>query len=118
MLVHGFTGGTDGAYQPVALSEFTSGVNHAKSLGNMWIDRMDHIGAYWVGQKLVSSATATTSGSDKTWTWTWPSIYPPNSCLRVTVDGGTLKQNGAALAWDSHGYYQISLDAGSLTLSP
>lgn len=118
VLVHGFTGGTDGAYQPVALSEFTSGVTHAKSLGNMWIDSMMHVGSYWVGQKLISSTTSTTSGGVMTWTWSWPSIYPPNSCLRVTVGGGTLKQNGNALTWDSHGYYQISLDAGSLTLSP
>jgi len=25
---------------------------------------------------------------------------------------------GAPVAWDGHGYYEISLDAGSLTLSP
>ena len=38
MLVHGFTGGSDGAYQPVAIGEFTSSVNYAKSLGDVWID--------------------------------------------------------------------------------
>ena len=37
ILVHGFTGGNDGAYQPVPLSEFLNGVSHAKSLGDMWI---------------------------------------------------------------------------------
>jgi hypothetical protein len=36
----------------------------------------------------------------------------------VKVDGGTLKQGGTALAWDSHGYYEVALDAGSPTLSP
>jgi len=36
----------------------------------------------------------------------------------VKTDGGTLKQNGATLAWDPHGYYEIALDALSVTLSP
>lgn len=45
VLVHGFTGGTDSAYQPVSIDEFTSAVNHAKSLGNMWIDSMVNVGA-------------------------------------------------------------------------
>ena len=36
----------------------------------------------------------------------------------MRVDGGTLSQNGKALAWNGHGYYEIALDAGSLTLSP
>lgn len=117
VLVHGFTGGSDGAYQPVALSEFTSGVEHAKSLGDLWIDSMVHVGSYWVGQKVFSSASMSAADTSTTWTWDWPDIYPPNSCLRVTVDGGTLSQNGNAIAWDDHGYYQISLDAGSLTLT-
>ena len=118
ILVHGFVGGTDGAYQPVSFDEFVSGVNHAKSLGDMWIDSMVNVGAYWRGQKTFSSVTPTTSGSDQTWTWTLPDNFPPAKCLRVKVDGGTLTQNGKAVEWDGHGYYEISLDAGALTLSP
>jgi len=118
ILVHGFTGGTDGAYQPVPLTEFTSGVQHTISLGNMWIGTVVNVGAYWLGQKAFSQATTTMSGSDKTWTWTLASNFPPGKYLRVTVPGGTVKQNGAALAWDSHGYYEIALDAGSVTVSP
>jgi hypothetical protein len=34
------------------------------------------------------------------------------------VDGGTSSQNGAALEWDEHGYYEIALDAGSLSWAP
>jgi len=60
----------------------------------------------------------TTSGSDQTWTWTLPAHFPPGKCLRVTADGGTLKQGGTPLVWDPHGYYEVSLDAGALTLSP
>jgi hypothetical protein len=36
----------------------------------------------------------------------------------VTVDGGTLSQGGDALVWHDRGYYEIALDAGTLTLSP
>jgi peptidoglycan/xylan/chitin deacetylase (PgdA/CDA1 family) len=118
VLVHGFIGGSDGAYQAVDINEFTASVEHAKSLGNMWIDSMVNVGAYWRGQKVFSTANPTTSGSDTTWNWTLPANFPPGKYLRVTVDGGTLVQNGAPLEWDSHGYYQVSLDAGSLTLSP
>jgi hypothetical protein len=117
-LVHGFTGGNDGAYQPVDISQFTAAVNYAKSLGDVWIDTFTNVGAYWRGESSFSAATVTSSGSDQTWTWTLPGHFPPGKCLRVTVDGGTLKQGGTPLAWDGHGYYEVSLDAGSLTLSP
>lgn len=118
VLVHGFTGGTDGAYQPVSITEFTSSVTHAKSLGNVWIDSMVNVGAYWRGQKTFSSTTPQTLGTTTTWTWTLPAHFPPGKYLRVKVTGGTLKQGSTTLAWDSHGYYEVALDAGSLTLSP
>ena len=38
--------------------------------------------------------------------------------MRVKVDGGTPSQRGTPLIWDSHPYYEIALDAGSVTLSP
>jgi peptidoglycan/xylan/chitin deacetylase (PgdA/CDA1 family) len=118
VLVHGFTGGADGAYQPVSITEFTSSVNHTQSFGDVWIDSMVNVAAYWRGQKLFSAATITPAGASTTWTWTLPAHFPPGHSLRVTMDGGTLTQGGAPLAWDAHGYYEISLDAGSLTLSP
>lgn len=118
MCIHGFTGGSDSAYQPVPIDQFVASVQHAKQLGDMWIDTMTNVGAYWRGQKAFSQATTMTSGSDKTWTWKLPDHFPPGHYLRVKVDGGTLKQKGTALEWDSHGYYEISLDALSVTLSP
>lgn len=118
VLVHGFTTPSDSSYQPVVLSDFTATVEYAKSLGNLWLDTVRNIGSYWVGQKLVTKATPTTAGSDTLYTWDWPAFYPPDSCVRVTVDGGTPKQNGTPLQWDDHGYYEVSLNAGSLTLSP
>jgi len=47
-----------------------------------------------------------------------PEHFPPGRYLRVKVDGGTLSQNGKPLAWDDHGYYEVALDAGALTLAP
>jgi len=118
VMVSGFTGGTDSPYHPVAISEFTTGVNYAKSLGNMWIDSMVNVGAYWRGEMTVSKVTPTTSGTDTIWTWTLPANFPPGKCLRVKVDGGSLKQGSVVLGWDDHGYYEVALDAGRLTLSP
>ncbi len=118
VLVHGFAGGTDGAYQPVAINEFVTGVKYAKSLKDMWLGTMKKVGAYWRAQKLLSSTTPTTSGQTQTWKWTLPTNFPSGQCLRVTVNGGKLTQNGATLPWNSRGYYEVSLDAKSLTLAP
>ena len=80
---------------------------------------MVNVGAYWRGQKTLSGVTpAAAPGGGQTWTWTKPDNFPEGKVLRVTVDGGTLSQGGTPVIWDPHGYYEISLDAGSLTLSP
>ena len=117
VLIHGFTGGSDGAYQPVDIAQFTSSVNAVKAFGDMWIDTVVDIGAYWRAQKLFSTISPTISGSDMIYKWTLPANFPSGKYLRVKVSGGTLKQNNQVLNWDSHGYYEISLDAGSLTIS-
>lgn len=116
--IHGFTGGNDGAYQPFELSQFISHVNTVKSFGDMWIDTALNIGAYWRAQKLFASLTPTKSGNDIIYRWNLPTNFPSGKFLRVIVNGGTLKQNNQILNWDSHGYYEIALDAGSLTISP
>ena len=117
MCIHGFTG--DGsAYQPVPVDQFIEGVKYAKSTGELWLDTITKVGAYWLGEKAFNAATTMTSGTDKTWTWKLPDRFPTGHYLRVTVAGGTLKQAGTALTWDPHGYYEIALDAGSVTLSP
>jgi hypothetical protein len=60
----------------------------------------------------------TVTPTANTWTWTLPDHFPPGKVLRVMVDGGTPSQSGTALVWDSHGYHQVALDAGSLTWKP
>jgi len=115
-LVHSLGG--DGGYNPISVTELVSAINHAKTAGDTWADSMVHVGAYWRAQKLVTGVTPTTSGSSKTWTWTLPAHFPPGRYLRVKVDGGTLTQNGVTLPWSSHGYYEVALDPGSVTLSP
>ncbi|WP_437818472.1 polysaccharide deacetylase family protein [Sorangium sp. So ce1078] len=116
--IHGFTGGSDGAYQPIPLNAFIEHVQHVKDFGDVWIDTMASIGSYWRGQKAITDGTNTQSGSDTTYTWQLPDNFPPGRYVRVTVTGGTLKQNGAALPWNPHGYYEVALDPESVTLSP
>lgn len=118
VLVHGFNGFNDFAFQPVSLQAFLDAVNYAKSFGDVWIDTVLEVGAYWLGQRAFNAAAPTSSDGRTTWTWTLPANFPPGKFLRVVVDGGTLTQDGARLAWDDHGYYEVSLDRGSLTLSP
>jgi len=42
--------------------------------------------------------------------------FPAKYVRSVTTSGGTVTQKGNAVAWDPHGYYQISLDAGEVTV--
>ena len=115
---HGFSGGNDGAFQPVAIGQFTGAVQYAKGLGDLWLDTLLEVGAYWQAQKLLTGLTPVQSGGDTTWSWSLPARFPPERFVRVIVDGGTLTQAGTQLAWDEHGYYEVALDAGTLTLSP
>jgi peptidoglycan/xylan/chitin deacetylase (PgdA/CDA1 family) len=118
MLVHGFTDmdATEGAFQPVDFNEFASGVNYAKNFGDVWIDSLVNVGAYWLGERSFKAAAPVTEGRTTTWSWTLPDHFPPGKYLRVTTNGGELRQDGKNLAWDPHGYYEIALDAKSLTL--
>jgi hypothetical protein len=97
------------------IAAVTGNMAYAKSFGTMWIDSVVNIGAYWRGQQLLQAATPRTSGGVTTWTWTLPPNFPSGRKLRVVVDGGTLTQNGTPLGWNSRGYYEVSLDAQSLS---
>jgi hypothetical protein len=76
------------------------------------------IAAYWLGQRLISAASPVTSNQVTTWSWALPDHFPPGQFVRVVVDGGTLRQGTTVLTWDEHGYYEVALDAGSVSLSP
>ncbi len=117
-LIHTILPTTANWYNPVNVTDVTGGMSHGQSLGDVWMDTVASVGAYWRGQKLLSSAVPTTSGGVTTWSWTLPAHFPPGKYLRVTVGGGTLKQGTQTLTWNAHGYYEVALDAGSLTLSP
>lgn len=102
----------------VKASEVVASIDHAKSLGDVWIDSMVNIGAYWAGQKALANATRTPSGTDTIVRWTLPAHFPTGKYVRVTVTGGTLKQEGRVLPWNEAGYYEVALDPESLTISP
>ncbi len=116
-VIHGFTGDAQ-AYNAFDLNQLTAAVQYTKSLGDMWIGTMVDVGSYWLGQKAFAQATTAQSGDATTWSWTLPGQFPPGKYIRARVDGGTLTQNGEPLTWDPHGYYEIALDAGSVTLAP
>jgi peptidoglycan/xylan/chitin deacetylase (PgdA/CDA1 family) len=118
MLLHSLAPTTSPWYATVDVSTVTGSIAHAKSLGDVWIDTMANVGAYWRAQKLLSSVSPIITRGSQVWMWRLPEHFPPGKYLRVTVDGGTLTQRGRTLAWDSHGYYEVELDAGSLTLAP
>src|SRR5262249_18092524 len=64
-------------YAGVDIASITGSIEHAKALGNVWIDSVVSIGTYWRAQKMFSSVTPTASGSSKTWTWSLPEHFPP-----------------------------------------
>jgi peptidoglycan/xylan/chitin deacetylase (PgdA/CDA1 family) len=105
-------------YAGVDVTSVTGSMYHARAAQDTWIDVLYRVASYWMGQKILSRAAPTISGSDYIWSWTLPPHFPAGMYLRVTVSGGTVSQNGSALTWDSHGFYEIALDAGSLMVSP
>jgi peptidoglycan/xylan/chitin deacetylase (PgdA/CDA1 family) len=117
-LFHSITPTSQNWFAGVDVGVITDTMTYAKGLGDIWVDSMVAIGSYWIGARAVNAAKPTTSGSDQTWAWTLPSIFPPGRYIRVKVDGGTLRQGATALPWNEHGYYEVALDAKSLTWSP
>ncbi len=107
-VIHGFDS-QNGTYQPVPIGNVVPAMMSAVS-GGYWTEGITNVGAYWQGQKLIPTS-ATTSA-----TWTLPAKFPKNMCLRITTTGGTVTQKGVTIPWDTHGYYQISLDAGEVTI--
>jgi hypothetical protein len=119
-LSHGFKGSNDNAYHPLDINEFVKLVQWAKDQGDIWIDTAENAAAYWIAQYRFNHLTPVTTGTDKTWTWKvsdFNTPFPSGKYLRVRTNGGTLKQGSTVLAWNDHGYYEVSLDAGTLTLS-
>ena len=117
-LFHSITPTTQSWYAPTDIGSITGSMDHAKALADVWLDSVVNVGAYWLGQKLLSTAVPSSSAGAMTWTWSLPPHFPTGKYLRVSVDGGTLTQGAGPLVWDAHGYYEISLDSGSLTLTP
>jgi peptidoglycan/xylan/chitin deacetylase (PgdA/CDA1 family) len=110
--------GNNDGYHPIDPNELVAAMEYARDFGDVWIDTVANIGAYWRAQKAVSPITPTVVGDTMTYSWTLPAHFPPGQYLRVTVDGGTVKQCGTELPWNDHGYYEVALDAGSLTITP
>lgn len=118
VLIHGFTGGRDRAYRPLGIDEFVASVEHGKRTGDVWIDSVVNIGAYWLGQRAFSEARLSMTDRNKTWTWQLPEHFPAGKFLRVRSEGCNLWQGDRRLQLDPRGYYEIALDYGSVTVEP
>ena len=116
MLIHTIKPTTANWYNPVAITDITESIADTEALGDVWQDSLVNVGAYWVAQKQFATLTPAAQGAQTIWTWQLPAHFPPGRCLRVTVDRGSLQQGGKALTWNSHGYYEVSLDVGALTV--
>jgi peptidoglycan/xylan/chitin deacetylase (PgdA/CDA1 family) len=112
VLVHGFSAG---AYQAISLDGFLAHVEGQRDSGNVWIDSLVAVGSYFIGQKLLDEATPSQDGSSSTWSWTLPDHFPEGRCLRIQSTG-SVSQNGTPVAQNALGYYDISLDAGQVTV--
>lgn len=119
-LFHSLLPTTNNWFAGVELTSVTGSIEAAKAKGDVWLDSVVNVGTYWLGQKLVTAATAAAplDGSPKTWTWTLPTNFPKGRYVRVKVGGGTLSQGGAPLSWDPHGYYEVALDPQTLSWNP
>ena len=115
LLVHGFTGDPN-AYQPVDLAQYLSAINTVKGYSNMWIDTLLNVGAYWTAQQLPIISQQ--SGTNIVYSWTLPAHFPSGKYIRIKLTGGTPMQNGQTINWDGHGYYEVALDPGTLTVTP
>jgi peptidoglycan/xylan/chitin deacetylase (PgdA/CDA1 family) len=118
LLFHSIAPSKSEWFATVAIGAITGSIVHAQQLGDLWLDSVVHVGAYWLAEKLVSNAKPQVGSGGEQWTWQVPAHFPKGQFLRVKVDGGTLRQNGQPLQWDGHGYYEVALDVGELSWSP
>ncbi len=109
-VIHGFDlGDQPNTYQPVSIGHVTATISTAVSKG-YWVEGISNVGAYWQAQKLIPAASTTSA------MWTLPAKFPKNMCVRITTTGGTVTQKGQTIPWNDHGYYEIGLDAGEVTI--
>jgi cellulose binding protein with CBM2 domain/polysaccharide deacetylase len=115
-LIHTITPTSNIWFNPVAVTDVTGAMTHAKTVGDTWVDSVVNVAAYWRGLKVLAAAKPSTSGTTTTWSWTLPAHFPSGKFLRVTIPSGTLSQKGVTIAKNAKGFFSVSLDAGSLTL--
>jgi peptidoglycan/xylan/chitin deacetylase (PgdA/CDA1 family) len=117
-LIHSITPTTALWYNPVAVTDVTGAMTYANQTGDTWVDSVVDIGAYWRGLKTLAAVKPVKSGTTTTWTWTLPANFPTGKFLRVVIPGdSTLSQNGVTITENTNGFFSVSLDEGSLTLT-
>ncbi len=118
ILFHSLLPTADDWYAGVPVGDVVGAIEYGKDKGLVWLDSVVNVGAYWTAARLLGAAQPVQRGDQFVWNWRLPRHFPRGKYLRVTVGGGRLSQNGDDLIWDPHGFYEVALDAGSLTWRP
>jgi peptidoglycan/xylan/chitin deacetylase (PgdA/CDA1 family) len=105
-------------YAGVETENVTASMYHARAAGDVWADALYKVAAYWIGQKILARVEPERSGGTFVWRWSLPAHFPTGTYLRVRVGGGKVFQKGVEVPWDPHGFYEVALDAGELTVAP
>jgi peptidoglycan/xylan/chitin deacetylase (PgdA/CDA1 family) len=108
----------DQGYAWVKVEDLVASIDYAKSKGDVWIDSVVNVGAYWIGQEAVTNGKRTRTKDGLIVTWTLPSHFPPGKFVRVVTSLGTLTQDGIKVPRNQAGYYEVALDPGNLAVSP
>jgi hypothetical protein len=105
---------TDDFYARISRADFEAMVDRAVA-GDLWVDTFGHVAAYLRGAQSLEAATPAASPDHLEWSWTVAPSTPSPTLVRVLIDGGTLRQGGAELEWNSEtGYYPVDVSAGAL----
>jgi peptidoglycan/xylan/chitin deacetylase (PgdA/CDA1 family) len=102
-------------YAGVPAADVVASLEYGKALGTVWLDSVVNVGCYWMGARLLRQAPVSKDGS-LTWSWSLPKGFPRGHFVRV-VSAGQLSQSGGDLT-PVTGFYEVALDAGSLTWRP
>lgn len=113
-LIHSLGG--DGGYAPIEVADLLGSMHHASQTGDVWIDTMTNVGAYWLGQKALEQAQIRHEDGRTILQWTLPAHFPPGHTVLVTVAHGQLQQQGRTLQADAAGRYSVALDDGAVTI--
>ena len=117
LMIHAIEGSN--WYQPIKKKTYLDFLDYlVKKRKDLWIAPFVEVGAYWKAQKVLEAAEPVRVGTTTVVKWDKIPRFPAGVKLKLDIEGEGLKvaQGGQALKADPPGVYEISFDAGELTL--